>query len=456
MEAFQHIGIWWLPNDPDNTVPGTLKFDPLEDARLELTGTFETKSTQRVGSVEIIQGVTADAKKITLYKCTGPFTRHVWRDITFDSSWYDVMCVFEGHHFTSGVDIIFDTLSVSYSNLEEWIGNSGFTINEDKSPEEYTACFRRPPTFEAELDHCRITVWHRFGFHKDIREITFSQDVVITAKVSKAVHFHELMTDTFHPIQNFISLGVGRAVYPLTVDGMIPESKQTIRVFFPVTRPVKISPVDHPRLMLFTFEDISNDFEKYLKTWFAKSTVLKEVTELYFSVLFEPLMYMQVQFLLLVQALEAYHRLVHNGEYLSHSDFKMVKKILLDAIPNISNSEFVESLRSRIAFANEYSLKTRLRLILDEVLEPCAEQVNLLIDNRDIFVKTLRDTRNHLTHHVNKGKCVITDIQQMYSYVQKTKWILQICFLVELGFPSEEISELVARNWLFIKMTSRL
>lgn len=40
MEGFEYRGYGWLPDTPDNRVPGTLVFDPEEGATLDLLGSL--------------------------------------------------------------------------------------------------------------------------------------------------------------------------------------------------------------------------------------------------------------------------------------------------------------------------------------------------------------------------------------------------------------------------------
>jgi ApeA-like protein len=40
MEEFEYQRYWWLPDEPEERVPGTLKFDPEGGASLNLLGSF--------------------------------------------------------------------------------------------------------------------------------------------------------------------------------------------------------------------------------------------------------------------------------------------------------------------------------------------------------------------------------------------------------------------------------
>jgi len=164
-------------------------------------------------------------------------------------------------------------------------------------------------------------------------------------------------------------------------------------------------------------------------------------------VLYSPDMYPKVQFLLLAQALEAYHRRVTDGQYLPDNNYKVVLEKLYAAIPDNLDEEFIQGLKSRIYYGNEYTLETRLRKLLDEVLIPYKEVIDKIVVDRVQFVKKVKKTRNYLTHHSETNKRgAITNTGEMIDYVFKMKLILQLCFLVELEFPISPALELVQRN----------
>jgi hypothetical protein len=39
-KSAEYQGYWWLPDEPEEEVPGTLKFDPNEGASLNLLGSL--------------------------------------------------------------------------------------------------------------------------------------------------------------------------------------------------------------------------------------------------------------------------------------------------------------------------------------------------------------------------------------------------------------------------------
>ena len=72
VEKFEYNGKWWLPDNPEGNITGTLRFTPDEGAVLDLMGSFNGSFGIWIGKPfkpEIILGTSSDGKNITLHKC---------------------------------------------------------------------------------------------------------------------------------------------------------------------------------------------------------------------------------------------------------------------------------------------------------------------------------------------------------------------------------------------------
>src|SRR5690606_13894137 len=120
------------------------------------------------------------------------------------------------------------------------------------------------------------------------------------------------------------------------------------------------------------------------------------------------------------------------------------------AIPKGLASDHRDSLKNRIKFGYQYSLRKRIKLILTEVLNPYKDIVIRIVGDYSEFNKKLVDTRNYLTHYTSEpDQLPITDPHEQYMFVQKMKLLMQLCFFIELGLSAEEVNSLVAKNHKF-------
>src|SRR3990170_3176955 len=129
LERVEIKGLWWLPENPDKQLPGTLTFSQEEGAYLELVGVFEDRLTDhKIESPKLILGISQSGKQITLHKCQ--YARGIIPVFGLGGATYRAQFVFEGVHFNSEADIRFHNLCANYTDLDAWVDVYGFTIDE--------------------------------------------------------------------------------------------------------------------------------------------------------------------------------------------------------------------------------------------------------------------------------------------------------------------------------------
>jgi hypothetical protein len=465
-EEFDYTGMWWLPDNSEGNIMGTLRFTSGEGAVLELMGSFEEiKSTNSKGShiksgwivkssklfkPEIILGTSSDGKNITLHKCSEEPKRS---DSTsgFPTSSFYANRVLIGFHFTKPEDLKFKSLSVNYPFFEEWRKSGVFSFRWESGEnfKQYEVKYKAPEPVKAKIAKFRISLDHDFIVSGDrLREVNLKHTTFIKIEPEGELHFEEYQNILYH-LQNFLSLATTRAIYPLSITATtekytwVPNGEVRylpIKIFDRVIGKVDLSKELTHSDMLFTFDDISGQFEAYLQNWFGKAESLKPVYDLFFGTLYNPSMYLESKFLSLIQAIESFHRRRYGGEYLSDEDYAKVRYDLEKAIPDSVEGGFKDSLKSKIKYGNEFTLRTRLKEFFDEYQENLSE----FIENKNAFIGEVVDTRNYLTHYDKKGKAAIGE--ELFPIIQKLKILLEICLLIELGFSSEKIKKLFSRN----------
>ncbi len=283
------------------------------------------------------------------------------------------------------------------------------------------------------------------------KEVNLKHTAFIKIKPSKSLHFNDYQDVCYH-IQNFLSLAIGKAVFPIIIKGKSERCSTKsqngkaiypdIFIYYATNILFETSSKIHPFDMLFTFRDISDRFEDILKNWFEKSEILKPVYNLYFGTLYNPQMYLQHQFLSLIQAVEAYHRRKFGGKYLSDEDYETIYSKFKEIIDELNiETSFKDALKSKLKYGNEFSLRKRLK----DLFVKYQDITQNFIKDEYNFINKVVDTRNYLTHYDKKLRN-IADGKDLYRIIQKLKTVLQICLLYELGFDKEEIKSLLLRK----------
>lgn len=477
MEAFEAKGTWWLPQhpEPQHQVPGILKFDPVEGATLDVLGDsliapiVETYGTLELGNMRIaLDNVVIDTicgfmdgRPTTLYKC-----RQTGLDLAvgYQGTRFLVQAVFIGCHCESDEDAVFDSISINYTDLEQWLGVTGFTggfkLTQAGRFVEGKYDYLPPAEISYKFDDISIVFRHELEVVGDFFvDVHTKQKTFIEIKPDIPMHYGDYHRGPIYHIRNLLTLGTGNAVLPLIVKGRKNECVKEVKgEIFPqdiyILYAAKGSHVSQRKIarwdMLFRYTEVADGFPTYLKNWFSKAEKLRHVFDLYFGILYVPSMYSHLEFLTLAQALEAYHRHMYGGTYISKEEYEPVRKALVDAIPTELEQSHRDSLKKRIEFGYEYSLRKRINLILVEVLKPYEGIVERLIgtkDKRAQFISDLVDMRNDLTHYPKETEPgIISEYSKQRELIHKMRLLMQLCFLAEMEIPGNVVDKLVANN----------
>jgi hypothetical protein len=124
----------------------------------------------------------------------------------------------------------------------------------------------------------------------------------------------------------------------------------------------------------------------------------------FFGTIYDPSMYRELRFLALSQAIESFHRRIYGGQYVTDKEYEPIRDVLIKAIPDNLDEDFKESLKKGLEHGNEFSLRKRLKGLVNQFWKNCLE--NFVKNKRD-FIDHIYDTRNYLTHWDKPKKNVV-------------------------------------------------
>ena len=467
MEKFETRGKWWLPEQPRDQVAGILRFDPKDGATLEVIG---DELEQHIGiaglspQIDLICGFTKEGDAVTLYKSHRiGFTMSTG----YLGSSYRVTVVFWGNLFETVEEIVFESMLVNYSYLEDWVGISGLDgyAKQEKSGHinKMEVSYELPAQQKFKIADFSLSFHHEMTLpHFEFKEVHAVQKTFLEIMPDTPRHYDDYQKQILRPTRNFICLGIGRATIPLVVRGKNKDHKleldngeirQRDTVIYYVAEGAGI-PIKNLQTgdMLFRFKDMSARFTEHLTTWFRLQPKLEPVLDLYFSLFYIPSIYTHLAFLSLAQALENYHKQMYpeDGIYMPDDDFEGVKAELVKAIPSRVEKAHRASMIRRMEYLNEFSLRNRVKAILEKNLRDYSNILNRLIPNREIFVDRFVTTRNYYTHYDPELKPkAVTDPTELGRLTRRVILVMQLCFLAELGISGPEAEELTKKATSF-------
>lgn len=441
-ERFEHQGLWWLPDKPDDRIPGTLKFDPIDGAILNLMGSLkDLEDFTNVVRPALILGLLSNGKAVTLRDCLDAGSTISFPGIPMSSFYVEM--VFIGSHFEDSKDVEFEKLSVEYLHLDEWASISGFVLKipDDHATHPIVIEYKRPNPVTVSIGESKVSLKFRGGLRASnplVKEARIEQNAYFSIEPPQKTPLNDLLKSVYH-LQHFLSLGISKPVHPVAMWGeTLSGEKRRVDIYFRSLGRTGFADKIHPAKMLFTYHDLLENFEQFLNNWLRKTDVLEPVYSLHFGIMYNPEMYLHQKFLSVIQALEAYHRRAIGNLEVPKEEHERRIEELLSVAPNNHRSW----LEQKLKYSNEPSLRKRLK----EIFSRQPEGTHSVDGSMNSFIQKVVTTRNYLTHYDKSLKNQAAGGEELHRIVQKLKSLLETCFLHEIGFGNERINELLSRR----------
>ena len=163
-------------------------------------------------------------------------------------------------------------------------------------------------------------------------------------------------------------------------------------------------------------------------------------------------MFTNIRLLLAIQALEVFHRRTDGETVMPEADFAAFAATMVAAIPDDANPDMREKLESLYRFANEPSLKQRLRAIVASLTGAFGETPRGFSGK---YLRKLVDTRNYYTHFSVELSERTLDGEGMYWATRRVVLLLTLLFVQRLGIAADDIKPLLQRHREFAQLWAK-
>ncbi len=454
-EKFEIKGEWFLPAKRKNRVYGILTFNPQDGTVLELYGSLDGDNYfSEFKNQEIILGLTSDSKQVTLYGCFMTklcgVTLVQGEEPGKPSTIYSIRYLLIGLHAQNTTDLKFNEISTEIFNLGEWIGISGFkmqNINPEKHKNhEITVEYKLPEPIEFQIDENTKGRFNFLANHPGLscyqKTVTINQRVEFQALSVNEKSIDELLKYII-TFQNFLTLALYKSTYPLSISlsgekhkkdyGNGKLYKETIKLYFS-SRNFKFD--EKPKFgfeMIFDYKRIQNIFQTIIKNWFSKYELLEPAFDLVFEQFYNDNKFTVNTFLNLAQSAETFHARVHNHTRMPREQYNKMKEDILNAV----SKEYHPWLKDQFNFGNNLNLHARLT----ELTEKYSNRViDKILGDKKQFVTNVKHSRNYYTHYSKKGKKKALKGGELFYLSERLKILLVCSFLIEVGFDKNMLT----------------
>ena len=477
MESFELNGKWWCPEKGGPPVPGTLKFDPAVAGWLIIQGGFQqmTSGVERNedGRFPVVLGTADDDSPITLLAAKPVLGQSLPEGFYSETLVSAIVliptAILKGHHFLNVDEIEFEEVSLGYTLLDSWISKQPFSAYNAEilkwsrdNPDGGKLTLAYDPEFKSfaiQVDEGKIKFWEDPSPKHDDRpdSNTNCKRISIFLKEKQFAEYQKFVN--IH-LRNFLTLATGSPNYPTNVKGFLSNgrTRSEINIYYWTQ-----GYTNQPRMisrMLFTFGDLNcnataRDFkenlQRYLNNWIAENKLVESVHEVFFRSQYLRMdLDTLAHFLIMSQALEAYHREIYATSYIPKDRYETIACKLKGVIRHYISNKYISSdsqkakLNYMIDSGNEYTLANRINSLRKETLKDYFSDIlkvfTPVTDKK--FARHVAQTRNYYAHLLKDRKDVIPDDELSY-YVEKLDFMLRVLFLINMGFSSDKIAELL-------------
>lgn len=449
-EPFEIWGSWWLPGAPDRSVPGKLT-SHLGNLELKLLGHLDgIDVNQRSLVIPVIHGV-GDTKEFTIWRAvqeTPSFRFPGGIEQTFHK-----FRVVVGARMGREADMRFSGVAFDAAQIGPWmvkqpvnrsvsrVDSGGLKTRHEINPD-------RTDVFGPSADG----ITYRFGSNVETKTEEY---LSYGFETQPGVHleFSEVKScaDTIDRVERtaeLLSLLIGEDVEPQAIRLYVPEEKSGFKFLYEF-RPPAARKLLGPTEVLAPLPDIRDIFASVLDKWDQDRPRMRDVVSLLLDVIDADAPQSYVRMLLLAQALEAFHRNIVGGDYMSQEDYEPARQALVAAIPTDIKSDHRDALKSKIRYGNQLSLRTRLRQLLASISDDSLAQLEI---DRKAFVGEAVDARNDYTHWSQEREGARPDGAPLGNLVSNLLALVQLTVLKHLGVPEElVVGQMKKSPWRYLK-----
>ena len=450
LTEFSCAGKWWLPGDPDHPVFGKLTYEPSGQIRLDLMGTMGSREiADRVSKLssfakwDVMLGLCEDGTPCTLLdirEISGPlFPNESGRSCLVAER------LFMGSHFSSVDGIVFENAVVEYTYLEDWVHARTFHVKFETEARKRVVEFSAEPLLLADIAietrQTRLALYAGIDAKESVGKSFEARARAWFQIIPNGPREYRWYEEFVWSLGSLLTLCIGEPVYPRKITGKLSSmgepgapAPSTVELYLRLQDPNVRAQVSYPSMPV-PFFMITDQAAQFVVAWYALQEKINSVIGLLVGTYYNPRMYVETEFLTLMQAFEILHRRLIGGTYVTQEEWQPSYQALLKAIPHSLASDHKAALKMRLHYGFEISLRKRLTLTLRGLEEKTR---NLITGGDERFVERCVETRNGLTHE-GSGSLLTEGLEVLWNVNRRLRALVTCLIWKQLGLSEERI-----------------
>ncbi|MEH7440683.1 HEPN domain-containing protein [Neobacillus drentensis] len=447
-DSFEIKGDWYIPNTEQKKVSGILSFNE-KGIYLDLFGSFnrDTLVSMRNNKYDFLHGFCEDSILITLHN--GFEIQHKFGIIETTRLTFNFL--FIGKHFNNIDELMFHSVDIKYTYLEEWFDNRVFDFKfpRDGKLKDYTVSYNPPQDiFEVEIPSINTVIKGGYyfstkaGHHK--HTLIHQNCISIIPKGEEQCSF-KWFTETENKFKGLLSFLMNRPIFQkqIIAKGDYQERYKTREkiYIFPSKGLNFIEKEINSSEVFISLSDIGSSLENVINSWFDNK--IEPTIENYIRTLYNGTSDTVTVFLNYTKALESFHRETsENSQYVTNSQYSKLRSKMIKAIEDEIDTEFKDKLRGALSYAHHYEFGKRLMHCFEDI-DNEIKGIIFTEHNVEILANRIKQSRNYYTHFGKKQEGVIDEGFDLYFTNILLKTVLFYWIAKELSFTDE-----LLKGWL--------
>lgn len=452
MKYFTASGLWFLGDDPENRVAGTLRYSE-HGLHLKLMGGFRGGWSPRSEPYPVIHGVVGKnpyGEYVTLIDCFTKRTKLSSAGIGSETI-YCTRGIAGESHLPPNHDE-YEALDLKLTYLKEWFGRRA--VESQIVPGERFAMdirYRSPESVRYSIGGESLTLGASAKTRESVYDFNITQEVQFYIKPLPRCTADKLHDVYVRPLQNLLSFATDT---PNAVDeirlrgdkvrlGGAEWSRKYHFIYNPIFRLKGRKKHLIPGDMLFTFDEAADAGLNIFENWLGFTSRHEAFCTIYFASLYGPSRYLDEKFVRLMSAFTLLSTSLGGGSQRTNQ--------FSEEIDTLSGNRFTVEERALLGHVLPTGPEIEMPFHLLRLLEenrPIMSQV--IGEDFSVFVKSVSETMAYVERRsVAGGRPPLWDMAMHYA-MEKLRILIKIIMLKELGFGDEQVSGLIERNKRFI------
>jgi hypothetical protein len=439
------IGEWTVPGEAESlTIAGNLSWTS-QRATLTLQDSFSPlRGSVHAGDLRTypaVHGVTTGSEYVSMLQASSAGTgmsfgaAGVRQSERLVSSW-----VIVGAHVFQ--ETLYSEVAVRIPCLQLWLCRSclshtlaapeegvPFSLNYrlEKIPEELFDVPNISSTFVFDYD------WSTSGNARSDISVQTSAYLRIRPSTPKDLEWYFEQIGKATTLLSFVS---GSPMAPDQISAKLADDGSDVQILVALREAKYCSFQNHHDFYMLR-DNVGASLEEIVNRWFEIYDSVAMPSQLALSVLSSEKLWLHVEFLSLMQALEGLHRAILPGLYATTEQYEGVRQTLSNAIPQHIASDHKDALRARIKYGNEISLRKRLAALVERL--PVDMRKHILGGSGSVPQSWVA-TRNYYTHWDEASKGDVLDGVEMHRAHVRMRHLLRALYLNLIGIPDVAIA----------------